>query len=125
MDDQQNGNRNKHVETDQGTEIPAVVMIDREDMTVCRVIEDLAMGAPENLQLANIPPIALETIDHLAFHTIGEARQYLISWQSRTEDVEDWEPTVEDLISLFQECIFWVQFFATLLYQPAPEAPEG
>lgn len=78
MDGQQNGNRNKHTETDQGTEIPAVVMIDRKDMTVCKVIEGLAIGGPENLQLTNIPRIALEDIDHFAFHAIGLVREYLI-----------------------------------------------
>ena len=124
MDNQQNGDRNKHAhDADQAREIPAVVVIDRKDMTVCRVIEGLAMGAPDHLRLANVPRIALEDIDHLAFHTIGLAREYLIK-EVRAEGDSDWEPTVEDLTALFQECIFWVQFFATLLYQPTPNPSE-
>ena len=125
MNDQQNGDRNKHThDADQASEIPAVVMIDREDMTVSRVIESLAMGAPENLQLANVPLIALEDIDHLAFHTIGLMREQFIKTVRAEDPTSEWEPMVEDLIVLFQECIFWVQFFATLLYQPAPSPSE-
>ena len=126
MNDQQNGNGNEHThDADRASEIPAVVMIDREDMTVNRVIEGLAMGGPDHLRLANVPRIALEDIDHLAFHTIGLVREQFIKTVRAEDPTSEWEPTVEDLIVLFQECIFWVQFFSTLLYQPAPKAKEG
>ena len=125
MDKHQNGDGNKHThDADQASEISAVVMIDREDMTVSRVIEGLAMGELEYLQLANIPQIALEDIDHLAFHTIGVVREQFIKTVRAEDPTSEWEPTIGDIIVLLQECIFWVQFFATLLHQPAPDAPE-
>ena len=117
MNGQQNGDRNKHThDADQASEIPAVVMIDREDMTIGKIINGLFMGHPENLQLENVPPIALKEIDHVAFETILKTSDWASDWLS--------EPTAEEVIALFQQCIFWLHFFAALLYQPAPESEE-
>jgi len=114
VDQVKDQNGNGHAEN-----YDAQITIPRESLSVNAIIDGLVMGHPENIQLANVPPIILEEIDHLALALIKDTRETAVE----QIDIEDWEPTVEELIALFQQGIFWLQFFATLLYRE--DAPTG